>query len=375
MSTIRDVPVLRPAQRITSVFVSQADYLSRCPLRLVLGNDGLLRALTPTLATAILGSAAHDAIAWMSRAARAAAAGDSRTTRNVAQEAFDRALELLCVRRDEQIAERGSVPGECTEPARRLPFYGLARARFVRLARVTFGDEWRWAEPKPAAAGEGPSQPVLRPGRNSEVPLHQPTGFLRGIADVIEVNDDGTAIEELKSGELEETRLPAWKLQLLLYGYLCDLSFGVEPKLLRIVSLHGGKYEFAYDPALAKNEVARLTAARDSVNESIAAGARFADLAKPSPDVCTHCSQRIWCAAYWNSEVSSTVTGDAAGNVSTVDGWRVTISPAHGSSVSIDFRWYGVVPNRGDVVRISGLRTPEDGQLVADQTTAVWRVP
>lgn len=375
MSTIRDVPAFRGAQRITSVFVSQADFLSRCPFRLVLGNDEVLRALTPTIASALLGSAAHNAVAWMARASRAGATGGARKTRDVAQETFDRALEVLCVRRDEQIAARGAVPGECTASAQRVPFYGLARARFVRLARERFGDEWRWPDPDPSSHGDVRGEPVLHDGRNTEVPLHQLSGFLRGIADAIDVDGDESVIEELKSGELTEERLPAWKLQLLLYGYLCSEKFGLEPTRLRIVSLHGGTYEFAYDPLLARSEVAQIAAARDSLNERVTAGALPADLARPSTDACSHCSQRMWCEPYWKSEVSGTVSGDASGTATAVSGWTVTITPARGAAVSIDFKWYGVVPDAGDVVRISGLRTRDDGELVADQGSAVWRVP
>lgn len=370
MTTVRELPRLGGLQRMTSLSVSQADQLSLCPLRLLFAGEVTLRQMVPTNSSALLGTAAHTALAGMARATRRDRVPRTNATRLVAQSIFDRAVAAVCAQRDADIERRGPLPGESTEEPSRLPFFGLARARFTRFARVRFSEEWMWPDPElPHREAERSVVTELRAGRNSEVSLSDVDPLLRGIADVIEVGAAST-IEEFKTGELDAERLPGWTLQLLLYGYLCERKFGVSPSTLRVISLHGAQHEFGYRADVAEAEARRIRDGVAAINERVAAGARHVDLAQPSAKACTHCSHRPWCDAFWQSKREP---GTAEGLVTKLDGWKVTLE-SNGLSVVIDFKWHGALPALGQRLRILGLRTLNEANSV-DRTSAVWSVP
>ncbi|HEY4243694.1 MAG TPA: PD-(D/E)XK nuclease family protein [Kofleriaceae bacterium] len=370
MTTIREIPHLGGLRRISSLSVSQADQLSLCALRLLLASDIGLRQMIPANSPALLGTAAHNALAGMARATRRDRMSRTDSTRLIAQSMFDEALAALCGQRDAEIQRRGPLPGESTEAPSRLPFYGLARARFTRFARARFGEVWAWPEPElPRREAERSNVTELRSGRNSEVSLSDTDPLFRGIADVIDVGSV-SAIEEFKTGELDAERLPGWTLQLLLYGYLCERKFGVRPSTLRVISLHGAEHEFGYQPELAEAEAQRIRDGVAAINDRVLAGAGHVELAQPSAEACAHCAHRPWCDAFW---LSKREPGTTDGVVTKLDGWKVTLE-SNGLSTVIDFKWHGSLPAAGQRLRILGVRTQADANSV-DRTSAVWSVP
>jgi len=314
----------------------------------------------------------------MARAARSEnRAADTQTkspTRQIAQETFDAALKALCEKRDIKIAERGPVPGESAEAPEELPFYAIARARFVRFARKRLGDDWLWKSPRPLVHGvsEHSRSSTIAEGVHAEVPLHSTDGRLRGIADSIVVLSDDVAIEEFKTGELTPQRIPAWTLQLALYGHLYEQKYRVRPSVLRIHSIGGATHEVAYDQRTADAEVERVRTALSTLNDVIGAGVRAQDLAAPTEGACSHCSHRAWCEAYWTSPVPRLAGTDLDGVVTKTDGWKVFLLRSDHTIIVVDFRWYGCLPQQGQHLRVCNARMGRDQALLVDRSTSVW---
>lgn len=376
MTVVRDLPAASSPRPIGSVSVSEAEQLMTCRLRVVFNNDPVLRSMRPTPASALLGTAAHNAIASMSNAARDANQEVAPApTRLIAQQTFDNALRALCERRDEQIATRGILPGECTEIADSLPFYAITRSRFSRVARNRFGEQWRWKKPVPSRATGRDREPPdrLGIGVHAEVPLHSQDGRLRGIADEIVVSMHGAEIEEFKTGELTPERLPGWTLQLVLYAHLLEQRYQIRPSRLRIRCISGDTHEIACDIRAAHDEAARVLDELSRLNEQIAAGARAADLAAPSTAACARCAHRPWCGSYWTTS-SARSDNDVDGVVVSVTGWRASIVTSSETAV-VDFRWYGSLPSAGDRIRICDARRESNGMVVPERSSSVWSLP
>jgi hypothetical protein len=370
--TIRDLPRLSPFRLVVSLSVSDASHLLSCPLRVAFRNDPTLRALRPTASSALLGTAAHEAVAAMGRAVSSNGAHATRATKEVARESYDAALRRLCEKRDETIRSRGALPGESTEGAEQLPYYALTRARFVRFCRQRFGDEWTFGPPlwslNRDARGDDRN---VRIGTRSEVSLHEDNGVLRGIADAVVVDERGSLIEEFKTGDMTEEHLEAWTMQLQLYGHLYERRFGAAPRLLRIHAIGNETRDVPFDSALAQTLANRVLEALQELDEKIDRGTSAAELARPQPALCASCPNRAWCAPYWSS--ASHGDGDLDGVVVATDGWKVSIDQG-GTERTVDFRWYGVLPSIGARIRILGARVV-DGATSLNRNSSVWRVP
>jgi RecB family exonuclease len=376
MTIVRELLAASSPRPIGSVSVSEAEQLLTCRLRVVFNNDPVLRSMQPTSAPALLGTAAHNAIASMSNAARDAnQEAAPAPTRLVAQLAFDDALRALCERRDEQIAARGTLPGECIETADRLPFYAITRSRFSRVARNRFGEQWRWKKPVPSRSRGREREPpeLLGIGAHAEVPLHSQDGRLRGIADEIVVSAHGIEIEEFKTGELTPERLPGWTLQLVLYAHLLEERYQVRPSRLRIRCISGDTHEIPCDIRAARDEAARVLGELARLNEQIATGARAADLAAPSRAACARCAHRPWCGSYWATS-SARSDNDVDGVVVSVTGWRAFIATSSETAV-VDFRWYGSLPLAGARIRICDAKRESNGMVVPERSSSVWSLP
>jgi hypothetical protein len=373
MTIVRELPAASSLRPIGSVSVSEAEQLMTCRLRVVFNNDPVLRLMRPTLASALLGTAAHNAIASMSNAARGANQEAALApTRPIAQQAFDDALRALCERRDEQIATRGILPGECTATADSLPFYAITRSRFSRVARNRFGEQWCWKKPVSSRATGREREPPERMGIgvHAEVPLHSHDGRLRGIADEIVVNAHDAEIEEFKTGELTPERLPGWTLQLVLYAHLWEQRYQIRPSRLRIRCISGDTHEILCDMRAAHDEAARVLDELSRLNEQIASGARAADLASPSRAACGRCAHRQWCDSYWATS-SARSDNDVDGVVVSISGWRASIATSSETAV-VDFRWYGSLPSVGARIRICDAKRESNGMVVPEQSSSVW---
>lgn len=380
MTVVRELPPAGVLHLVGGISVSDAESLLSCSLRAAFNNDSMLRRMRPVVASALLGTAAHNALASMANAARPenrAANTPKSTTRQVAQEAFDAALCALCDERDAQIADRGPLPGESNERPTELPFYAVTRARLVRFARKRLGDDWLWKWPRPLMHGVNPhpllsSTSSIAEGPHTEVSLHSSDGRLRGIADSIIVAADNVTIEEFKTGELTHDRVPGWTLQLMLYGYLFEQTYGIRPKTLRVHSIGGATHDIAYDHRVAEAEAERVRCALSTLNEAIGGGALAQDLAAPAQTTCLHCSHRAWCEAYWTSPVPGLVGTDLDGVVAKIDGWKVFLLRSDGSTIVVDFRWYGCLPLQGQRLRLCDARIGRDQTVLADRSTSVW---
>lgn len=371
MTVIRTLPEPSTFQQLSSLSVSEAASLRRCPLQVLLGHDVELRRLRPTSPAAMLGTASHATLARLARSTRSESA-TALSTKEAAQRSFDEAIEALCAERDAQIASRGALPGEDSSPARQLPFYALARAKCVRFARSRFGDGSRWDLQQLSAERRPFTRPAtLCVGIHPEVPLHADDSVLRGIADAIELAGSVVAIDEFKSGPMSDENIVGWRLQLVLYGHLYERRFGTPPTVLRLHSLHGDSREFSYDPREGAQVFQSVIAEIGALNTAIENGASSFDLATPSAEVCRHCPHRAWCSPYWESSTPAEV-GDVEGTVLRVDGWRAEIEAPSGSLV-IDLKWYGAVPRAGERLRLLGTRNDGSGGRAADRTSGVWR--
>lgn len=366
--TIPDVVRVSPLQHVSA---SAAWLLLRCPLQVVFDTEPTLRCLRPHKSSALLGTAAHIAVASLARAQGLSRSGTSAPTQEVAGKIFDAALHAECDRRDRDVRERGEVPGDALDPPAKLPYCALTRARVKRFAKARFGAEWKWSEPHltPHTSRRRVDQPALPQG--NEVALASHDGRLRGSADSVRISPVGPEIEELKSGELTPERIVAWKFQLLLYGWLYHSSVGTPPSVLRIVSIHGDMTEFPYCETEAAAAAERAVAALLEVNAQIRQKASAARIGRPSEEVCRFCDHRPWCDSYWIDRPAG--DSDIEGTVQSATGWKATIREGK-RSVEIDFKPFGTIPQLGDRLRICGMRETTNG-TVADRSTAVWRVP
>lgn len=376
MTVVREVPAASSLRPIGSVSVSEAEQLMACRLRVVFNSDPVLRSMRPTPASALLGTAAHNAIASLSSAARD---GNEEAipipTRVVAQQAFDAALRAICERRDAQIASRGLLPGECTDAPVALPFYAITRSRFSRVARNRFGEQWRWRKPVLSRATGREREPPehLGVGVHVEVPLHSQDGRLRGVADEIIVSARDAEIEEFKTGELTPDRLPGWTLQLRLYAHLLEERYQIRPSRLRVRSISGDTHELPCEMPAAHDDAAGVLAELTRLNEQIASGVRAADLAAPSTVACIRCGHRPWCGSYWSTPAARS-GNDLDGVVASVNGWRASIATSDGT-VLVDFRWYGSTPSTATRIRVCDAKRDTDGTIVLERTSSVWSVP
>lgn len=375
MTALPVLPVVNAFNSVTHVSASQAERLLACPLRFVLDQNPALRRMQPYSAAAIIGTAAHAALASMIRALGGAQRAEAvSSTRALARHAFDAALALECRRRDRVIAARGELPGDSMEPPSAMPFYGMTRARFSRFAEERFGTEWLWPEP---SIGERPAVTAARqtadPVRElePEFRITSADGSLVGVADVIERSDGRVVIEELKSGEATPERLASWRMQLQINAHLYFERFGRAPDLLRVTSLSDGTREFAYESTEGAKLASQVRGALAAVNTRIGSGAAAAELARPSATECCSCPHRPWCEPYWVTAGESDT--DTEGTVIATDGWIATLETARGTA-RVDLKASAVTLSAGMHVRLCGTRRDQDGTLRCGRTTSVWRV-
>src|SRR5688500_982021 len=120
------MPAIGAFKNVPYVGASESERLMACPRRFVFDHNPVLRRLQPYSAAAVVGTAAHSALAALIRAQSGGALpGNDGQTRSVARNAFDHALTAECGRRDAVIAERGALPGDSTEEPSALPFYSM----------------------------------------------------------------------------------------------------------------------------------------------------------------------------------------------------------------------------------------------------------
>jgi len=370
------VPVVQRPEAIPYVYASEANWLLTCPLHVVFDHDRNVRRMRPNTASMLLGTAAHVALAALTSAkGRGFQVRSAAATREVAALAFDDALARECKRRDAQIAERGRVPGDSTEPPSALPFFTMTRARISRLADQRFGGRWLW--PLPLIRDHSPHATSTLPPRvadiASEIPLRSRDGLVRGVADSIVRAADGPVIEEFKTGELTPDRVKEWSRQLIVYAKLYHDEYGFAPNVLRIVSLHGPTREIPYVEEEASAAVAEICAALSSLNQELAAGNSLDSLARPSAAACSYCSHRPWCEAYWSSKAPGAEGSDVEGVVVNVDGYEVDLQTDSGAELRVAFRDLRLTAPVGSVLRICGGRSRPDSHVRCDRSTTVWR--
>jgi hypothetical protein len=377
MKPLPSLPRPGPLKSLSRLTASEAEMFLRCALRVVLDRDDMLAGLRPFVAAAALGTAAHAALAAMVVAyGRNEAANTESQTRVIAAALFDEAIIRVCALRDERLAARGELPGDCTDAPTALPFYALTRARFARLAAERFGTTWRAPLPQlDSARRRTTSQPAVRPRAaiQVEVPLQSLDGLIRGVADIIDETGEVVAIEELKSGAGTEERLRSWTFQLLLYARLYLEQHGPKPVALRVRSLASGTLEIPYSEQEAAAAMESVRAALNVTNELIANGAPATELARPSTSVCARCGHRAWCEPYWTQRGSGD-SADAEGRVLEVNGWDVTLETSSTALVSVNLKALRRMPSLHDRIRICDARMPSPTRLIADRTTAAWVV-
>ena len=371
------IPEIVELQQIPHLSASETGALLECPLRVAFDHDGRLKDLQPFAARAVVGTAAHLALATLIRAHnRGLAGGEGAPTRGIAGRAFDDALAHECARRDARIRERGLLPGDSTEPPPALPFYGMTRARLARFAATRFGDRWIWQAPRlatPPTPRPNNSHGQLRPVE-AEVPLASEDGLLRGFADIVEQDEAGAIIEEFKTGEPTPERLERWKRQLLIYAKLYRDRYGCVPGKLRLHSLAAGPVEFPYVEEEAASAVVDARNALVELNGRIANGAGARELARPSATACAGCPHRAWCEPYWSFATTARCATDVEGRVLGIDGWDADLQLRTGERRRVEFKALHVLPQVGSEIRVCNAFMSPSGTLACHRQTSVWRV-
>jgi len=376
MDTLPKRPQIGALKSADHVSASAAARLLACPLSFAFDADTDLRRWKPFLAPALLGTAAHVALAALVRCRDSGIVfASNNRTRDVARQTFEEALAEVCRVRDVKIDERGPLSGENVEPPAHLPFYAMTRARVARFAEERFGERWPWT--KPTIRPENFQQkggPQPRRDGGPELPLRSRDGLIRGSADAVNRNGSDIIIEEFKTGEATPERLGAWKHQLLIYAHLYREQFGCSPTILRVQSLRGPAHEFACVDREAANAGQITIRAFSDLNNQIANGAGPEALARPSAEVCVHCSHRVWCEPYWSAFAPGSEGADAEGTIVSVDGWEADLLRPTGDVTRVSFKALRITPRSGVRIRICGARVEADGKLACHRATSVWRV-
>jgi CRISPR/Cas system-associated exonuclease Cas4 (RecB family) len=342
----------------------------------VFNHDLVLRRLRPFSAPAILGTAAHAALAMLARAKRRGVriSGGERLTGEIAREAFDEALAAECRRRDEMVRSRGQLPGEDLSPPTSLPFYAINGARLARFAQQRYGASWPWLLHlgTPAKSNQRLSNERTGNIHGPEVALQSADGLINGVADSIIDEGSTVAIEEFKTGEASPDNVRDWRYQLLIYGKLYADEHGRAPSHLRIHSLASGTQQFEYVDDEARQTVASVSSALRELNRRISNGVDVVELARPNPTNCRSCPHRPWCQPYWSASTPGADGTDLEGTIE-AEGFQGRMRASSGAMVEVDFRPLRISPNVGAQIRICSARPARTG-IVCDVGTAIWRV-
>ena len=374
MTAVPELPRIGPPTAVAAVSASESENLLTCPLRFVLNRDRSLRRFRRYAASALVGTAAHAALASLARAQRSGWDSGSSRTRNVARVTFDEALVRECRRRDAAIAERGVLPGDCTEPAPGIPFYAMTRARLARFSEQRFGDRWSWRTPSLDAPRAPASCDVHCASETGpELPLESLDGKVRGTVDHVARSPVKVIVEEFKTGEATSERLASWKHQLLIYAWLYRERHGVLPAILRVHSLPSGLFEFVCTEEEARQAIDLSERALDEVNARIAAGASAEALARPFGTACRHCPHRAWCEAYWAAAAQMSSAADVDGWVVRASMWEAELRTG-GGLICADLKALRIAPQTGMRLRICDARVGLAGKLICERATSVWRV-
>jgi CRISPR/Cas system-associated exonuclease Cas4 (RecB family) len=197
-------------------------------------------------------------------------------------------------------------------------------------------------------------------GTHFEVELKSQSLKWKGIADLIQLNEDGCVITDFKTGEKQEQH----RLQLLVYGLLwrgdAELNPGEELPNRLVISYPNGDEVIA--PVVSKeiDELSDLLKSRTTIVRN--ALQIVPPKAILSPDNCPSCDVRILCQDYWTSE--RTVKCGAASRNDSFDDLEIVLIRRLGQ-----LSWEAAV-KRSDILRKQTklvLRLSEADALLQEQ--------
>lgn len=275
------LPRLRAREYATP---SSAPLLLQCQLRVAYASDPEFRREVPSSPAARLGTACHRVLELAGAGALPAADGPGWL------DGFENAWS-------EAIASEEAAAGEHPlerhlPPAERWPGYAIRKVRTRRLAE---------------RLGSVVTARASRQARVAELEQERRGlgGKLRGRPDVVRRAEEGSVIEDYKTGSLFEAdtgELKAvYRLQLLLYAALEQEATGEAPSDARLVPLEGDPAEIEIRGDEAAQAAQDVVAALDEYNQSVQACTSPEALADPSPEHCRFCPFAIRCPGFWSA--------------------------------------------------------------------------
>ena len=312
---------------------SSAPLLLQCQLRAAYVSDPEFRKEVPGSPAARLGTACHRVLELAGAGAFPPA--DGPDWRGSFEMAWKEAIA------GEEDAAREHPLESHLPPADRWPGYAMRKVRTRRLA------EQLGSMVMPRGSRQEPAAELEQERRGFG-------GKLRGRADVVRRTEQGSVIEDYKTGSLFEVDTgelkAAYKLQMLLYAALEQETTGECPHVARLIPLEGDPVTIEIHGDETVQAAQDVIAALDKYNRDVRGGASPEALADANPEHCRFCPLAIRCPGFW-SAVNPDWEGEgivaAAGEVTASESSRFDTFDLDGNVEA------GSVP--GGSVRLHGL--------------------
>ncbi len=287
--------------------------------------------------------------------------GDGKSVRENARNLFDKQANSLYEGVHPLMKAKFSIP-------ERLPYYNLYRERAALYAEQA-------AESRPTSSvdsSRGASGSLLK--QHTEMRLESADGLIVGRPD--QIDDYSDTVVDYKSGiamgDKPDAVSEAEARQLRLYAYLaCERDIPISKGA--IVRGNGRRIEIGVTRSDADAEASNARRQLQAINEAIAAGQHFDDLASPSPENCQMCTCLPFCEAFWRDsktewaehcgvhveglvrEVNTTTTQGVVLVTLSIEPQRGTLNGVSAFIEQIPKSWLtieGTLPQVGDVIRV-----------------------
>ena len=165
---------------------------------------------------------------------------------------------------------------------------------------------------------------------------------------------------DLKSGVNQSEITEPQRRQLLLYAALVKSQYGQLPTEVVIEDAAGRTHVMPVVATEVDQELSQAVELVAEFNRAALTGPREVEsLARPSPDACGHCPQKVACRPYWTNLQSNWLHGAVLGTILDVT--------ARGSSVAVELEIHSPVDWAGTRGSVYGLlaRPADSGCLAA----------
>ena len=282
VDAITRLPRLWPREYATP---SSAPLLLQCWLRVAYASDPDFRKEVPASPASRLGTACHHVLELAGAGALPAPGGPE--WRGAFESAWEEAITA------EQEAASSHPLERHLPPAVRWPGYAMRKVRTRRLAEQLGSMVTDRGDARRAKVAELEQE---RQGFG---------GKLRGRPDVIRRTEQGSVIEDYKTGSLLEVNTSelkgAYRLQLLLYAALEQERTGEIPHEARLIPLEGDPATIEVHGDEPIQAARQVIAALDGYNSEVRGGVSPEALANASPEHCRFCPFAVRCPGFWSA--------------------------------------------------------------------------